>query len=213
MPRTQGMWIVKLGGSLLGSLELQHWLDVITALGDGKVIVVPGGGVFSDAVRSAQQLSGIDDASAHKLAVRAMDQFGLLLAAMNSNLTTASSELELAERSWQHRAIVWLPSKMVLADESIAQTWKVTSDSLSAWLANKLGAEQLVLVKSASLTDYQSSVTFEKLANDNIVDASFAQFAEAKSYAIRIFNKADFNSFKQALKQKSMHEKGLLLGA
>lgn len=211
LPRVCGMWVVKIGGSLLGSPELKHWLQIIAQFGDGKVVIVPGGSVFADAVRRAQQLSGIDDVVAHTLAIRAMDQFGLLLAAMNPNLSTASSELELAERSWQHRGIVWLPSKMLLADDSIPKNWQVTSDSLSAWLANKLAAEHLLIIKSTILSKYKSPVTFQKLADEHIVDASFTQFAEAKSYEVRLFNKADFKDFERALKQKSMHEQGLLI--
>ena len=41
---------------------------------------------------------------------------------------------EIDERTWQHRAIVWLPSHMVFADDNIPQSWDVTSDSLAAWL-------------------------------------------------------------------------------
>lgn len=211
LQRACGIWIVKIGGSLLGTPELQHWLQIIATFGDGKVVIVPGGSVFADAVRSAQQLSGIDDAKAHQLALLAMDQFGLLIAAMNPNLAIASSELELAERSWQHRGIVWLPSKMVLADDSILKNWQVTSDSLSAWLANKLGAEQLLLIKSAMFLNYKSPVTFEKVTDDNLVDASFANYVQAKTYDIRLFNKADFKDFERALQQKSMHEQGLLI--
>jgi len=211
LPSIQNMWVVKIGGSLLGSPELQHWLQIIAMLGDGKVVIVPGGSVFADAVRSAQQLSGIDDVAAHTLAVKAMDQFGLLLAAMHPSLATASTELELAERSWQHRGIVWLPSKMVLADETIPKTWQVTSDSLSGWLANKLGAEQLVIVKSASLESYQSNASFQELTDDNIVDASFTKFSEGKSYDVTLLNKADFKEFERALQQKSLHKQGLLL--
>ena len=135
------MWIVKLGGSMLGSPELAHWLDLLVKYSDGKIIIVPGGGLFADAVREAQLVTNANDDVAHELALMAMDQFGILLAGLNSGLVTASSELEIAERGWQHRGIVWLPSKMALADQTIPKNWQVTSDSLSAWLANKLGAE------------------------------------------------------------------------
>ncbi|MES1987104.1 MAG: uridylate kinase, partial [Pseudomonadota bacterium] len=124
------MWVIKLGGSLLGAPELLRWLELLVKFGDGKVVIVPGGGLFANSVREAQQISNASDEVAHQLALLAMDQFGLLLAGMNPGLVTASSELELAERGWQHRGIVWLPSKMALADTSIPQNWQVTSDSL-----------------------------------------------------------------------------------
>ena len=50
------MWIVKLGGSLLGAEELTHWLELLARYSDGKIIIVPGGGIFADAVREAQKL-------------------------------------------------------------------------------------------------------------------------------------------------------------
>ena len=198
---------------MLGELELAHWLDILVKYGDGKVVVVPGGGLFADAVREAQQLTNISDAMAHKLALLAMDQFGLLMAGINPALATASSELEIAERGWQHRGIVWLPSKMVLADGSIPQNWQVTSDSLSAWLANKLGATQLMLVKSKSLIAYQEmlSIPLQKLVEDELVDNQFVEFAIGKKYQTWLLNKMDYNIFEQGFKLKKLEEKGLLV--
>ena len=147
--KDSSMWVVKIGGSLLGSPELERWLEIFVKYSDGNIIIVPGGGIFADAVREAQKLTKISDACAHKLAVLAMDQFGLLLANLNPLLATARTECEIDERTWQHRAIVWLPSHMVFADDSIPQSWDVTSDSLAAWLAKKLNAKQLVLDRRA----------------------------------------------------------------
>jgi aspartokinase-like uncharacterized kinase len=195
------MWVVKLGGSLLGSPELSRWLETLVKISDGKVIIVPGGGLFADAVRVAQQHTQVSDAVAHHLALLAMDQFGLLLAGMNVNLVTASSELEIAERGWQHRATVWLPSKMVLADDTVPKTWQVTSDSLSAWLANRVGAEQLVIVKSQSLTAYPktTTVSLQTLVDDALIDEGFSSFISGAQYQVNIVNKADCHWFAQGL--------------
>jgi len=207
------MWVVKLGGSLLGSPELPHWLETLIKISDGKVVIVPGGGLFADAVRDAQKLSSVSDAVAHELALIAMDQFGLLLAGMNAGLVTASSELEIAERGWQHRAIVWLPSKMVLADESVPKNWQVTSDSLSAWLANKIGAEQLVLVKSKSLTQYAdvTSLPIQTLIQDELIDAGFADFYSETQYGAWLVNKADFGLFASGLSEQKLKDNSILI--
>ena len=207
------MWVIKIGGSMLGEPELANWLEILVKYGDGKVVIVPGGGLFADTVREAQQLTNISDAVAHKLALLAMDQFGLLMAGMNPALATASSELEIAERGWQHRGIVWLPSKMVLADGNIPQNWQVTSDSLSAWLANKLGAAQLMLVKSKSLTAYQEmlSISLQKLVEDELLDSQFVEFATGQKYQTWLLNKVDYNIFEQGFKLKKLEAKGLLV--
>ena len=198
---------------MLGEPELANWLEILVKYGDGKVVIVPGGGLFADTVREAQQLTNISDAVAHKLALLAMDQFGLLMAGINPALATASSELEIAERGWQHRGIVWLPSKMVLADGSIPQNWQVTSDSLSAWLANKLGATQLMLVKSKSLIAYQEmlSISLQKLVEDELLDSQFVEFATGQKYQTWLLNKMDCNIFEQGFKLKKLEAKGLLV--
>jgi len=200
------MWIIKIGGSLLGSEELVHWLDIIARHGDGKVVIVPGGGLFADAVREAQQASHVSDVVAHELALLAMDQFGLLLAGMNPALATARSELEIAERGWQHRGIIWLPSAMVLADSHIPQNWQVTSDSLSAWLAAKLDATQLVLVKSVAVA---ANAGIQSLINDEVLDAQFAAFATSADMNIWLLHKADHTALAQGFSAAALAQAGL----
>lgn len=179
------MWVVKLGGSLLGSTDLPKWLEMCSRISDGKIVIVPGGGVFADAVRAAQQSTDVNDGMAHRLALLAMDQFGWLMTALCPALVTAGCELEIAERCWQHRCVVWLPSKMVMADEKIPQNWQVTSDSLAAWLANKLNASHVVLVKSAQLPQTQH-VSLHHLEQEGIVDEAYALFYEASFHSLVI---------------------------
>jgi 5-(aminomethyl)-3-furanmethanol phosphate kinase len=186
------MWVIKLGGSLLDTPELSQWLDVIARHGDGKVVIVPGGGIFADAVREAQILTDINDKTAHQMAVMAMDQYGTLMTGLNSQLVTASSELEIAERGWQHRGIVWIPSKMVCADDSIPTNWQVTSDSLAAWLARKLNAQHLILVKNERPEGELVSV--DKLIKSGIVDESFGDFISGQAFTSWVIGKRDFAS-------------------
>ena len=207
------MWIVKIGGSLLGSPELPRWLEVLVKFSKGHVIIVPGGGLFADAVREGQKLTNASDAVAHQLALLAMDQFALLLASMNDGLVTASSELEIAECGWQHRAMVWLPSQMILADQSIPQNWQVTSDTLSAWLANKLGAEQLILVKSKSLISYQKKNVChpQLLADDGLIDSQLMRYIAGKKYQTWLLNKVDYSVFDEGLNLMNLQQRGLLI--
>ena len=205
------MWIIKIGGSLLGAPELSRWLEVIVKYSNGDIIIVPGGGLFADAVREVQQLTNINDAVAHQLALMAMDQFGLLLASMNAGLVTASSELEIAELGWQHRAMVWLPSQMILADHSVPKNWQVTSDSISAWLANKLGAEQLMLVKSKSLIPYQKKQSNppQQLVDDELIDGQLINYISGKKYQTWLLNKVEYSIFEQGFNLENLQRSGL----
>jgi 5-(aminomethyl)-3-furanmethanol phosphate kinase len=61
-----------------------------------------------------------------------------------------------------------------MAEETIAASWAVTSDSLAAWLARRLGARRLVLVKSAAAP---SAAAPAELAARGLVDAAFPDYA------------------------------------
>ena len=187
------MWVVKIGGSLLGSPELERWLEIFVKFSDGKIVIVPGGGVFANAVREAQKLSKISDAASHRLAVLAMDQYGHLLHSLNPKLATAASECEIDERTWQHRAIVWLPSQMVLADDTIPQNWDMTSDSIAAWLAAKLNATHLVLLKSDK--PKESTLSLKAITEDGLVDFAFQNFIRNQLFSTWLLNKSDYAHF------------------
>lgn len=191
------MWVVKLGGSLLGTPELKEWLMVLAAKADGRVVIVPGGGVFADTVRSAQRAGGYDDATAHRMALLAMEQYGLVLKSLHPALVAAHSELEIAERSWQHRAMVWMPSRMALADDTIPMCWDVTSDSLAAWLAAKIGADRLVLVKHADMAG--QSIPVAQLVATGVLDVAFAEFAAKLSCPVHVIGKSGYKEFSAAL--------------
>ena len=196
------MWVVKIGGSLLGSSELEKWLEIFVKYSDGNIILVPGGGIFANAVREAQKLTKISDACAHKIAVLAMDQFGLVLANLNPLLATAKTECEIDERTWQHRAIVWLPSHMVLADDSIPQSWDVTSDSLAAWLAKKLNATQLVLVKSDKPSENQ--LCLKQMTSDGVVDEAFSEFTLNSNFKRWMLKKSDYEHFLEGVNMQTL---------
>jgi len=173
------MWIIKLEGSLIGTPELSRWLDVVQRNGDGKVVIVPGGGFLADAIRDAQKRCYLNDETAHRMAVLSMDQYGLLMLGTNPKLVEARSELEIAERGWQHRGIVWFPSQMVHADTEIPKDKHMTSDSLAAWLASKLDVAQVVIVKSISAT--QATMPVDTLLQTGVVDAYLGHYMQANN--------------------------------
>ncbi|MGQ0441963.1 MAG: amino acid kinase family protein [Methylophilaceae bacterium] len=199
MENIQGksMWVVKIGGSLLGSAELEQWLALFAKFNDGNMIIVPGGGLFANTVREAQKLSKIEDACAHKLAVLAMDQFGLLLVGMNTLLATARTELEIDERTWQHRCMVWLPSQMVLADDTIPQSWEVTSDSIAAWLAQRVNAQQLILLKADKPSAAELSIS--KMIDTGVLDKAFSNFVANKTFNLWMLKKTDYAYFAEGV--------------
>ena len=176
MPRNESalrVTIVKLGGSLAHTPHCVAWLDVLTAWG-GPLILVPGGGPFADGVRAAQAAMRFDDATAHRMALLAMEQFGLALAAHAKAFVLANSCEELDSALRARKIPVWLPARMVLAAPEVPEVWDMTSDSLAAWLAGTCGAHRLLLIKSR---DLKAPVSAQDLGRDKIVDPLFPQFA------------------------------------
>lgn len=148
--RQRSLWVVKIGGSLAADpVQVRAWLGAVSA-GRGRVVMVPGGGPFADAVRRVQADLGFDDAAAHRMALTAMAQYGAALCALGDGFALADTQGEILLLAASGRVPVWAPARMVVGAPEIAESWDVTSDSLAAWLARRLGAGRLVLVKSAA---------------------------------------------------------------
>ena len=73
--------VVKFGGSLSRGAGLQKLCRQLAGLGrQHRLLVVPGGGSFADTVRDYDKCYGLSNATAHWMAILAMDQYGYLLA-------------------------------------------------------------------------------------------------------------------------------------
>ena len=165
--------VIKLGGSLADSAHLGDWLGAI-ARGGGRSVLVPGGGPFADQVRVQQRRWGFNEATAHHLAILAMEQYGRMLAALEPVLVPAASRRVMTAVLRAGRVPVWMACAMTLGRPEIPESWSVTSDSLAAWLAGVLGANDLVLVKSADPPPGAASV--HDLEREGLVDPAFPAF-------------------------------------
>ncbi len=174
------MIVVKIGGSLGKADALRSWLAAL-ARGRGRVVVVPGGGAFADGVREEQRRLGFSDRAAHRMALLAMEQYALVLADLQPVLVPCATTDEMREALRREAVPVWLPSMMALADPAIAESWDVTSDSLAAWLAGRIHARRLVLMKSMPAP---AALVPQVLADLGAVDRAFPEFLAAADVAL-----------------------------
>ncbi len=169
--------VVKVGGSLFDWPELPRrmteFLGVRRAADrDERIVLLAGGGGAADIVRSLDQIHGLGDETAHRLALHAMEWTAIILAALLPGTVTAQG-LDALATAWSTSAIPVLAPRMVLDEidrtgpEKLPATWDVTSDSISAWLAQHLAADRLILVKSASLP---SGTTRQQAARLGLID-------------------------------------------
>lgn len=171
--------VIKLGGSLTRQSAPRALLARIAA-GRGQV-VVPGGGALADAVRAAQPRWALGEGAAHRMALLAMEQMAHAMQDIAPALLPARTRDEILSAA-QAGTALWFPATMTLGAPDIAESWDVTSDSLAAWLARRLGARRLVLVKAPGLALPQPAGdrarTLAGLAAAGIVDAAFATMAQ-----------------------------------
>jgi 5-(aminomethyl)-3-furanmethanol phosphate kinase len=178
VPR-RGLTIVKLGGSFALSPDLPGILDVIGGAVT-PVVLVAGGGPFADAVRDAQPRMGFHDRAAHKMALMAMAQFAEALAALSPRLRPARDLAAIRAALGAGAVPVWSPWPMADGLEHLPESWQLTSDSLAAWLAGRLGAECLAMLKRGD-----APASLAEAAAHGIVDPLFPDYAEASGATIR----------------------------
>ncbi len=186
------MIVIKLGGSLATSGKLQQCLDKIDKDYQRRaVVIVPGGGVFADQVRQVQKQWQFDDRTAHLMAIHAMQQMALLFKALKPHFMIAASVNQISNQINQQGVFIWSPDVTELDSAGIPSSWDITSDSLSAWLAKTLGADELIVVKSVNINP---DFDVLKLMQQQIVDASFHKFTQQTLFKLNIVNAEEFIS-------------------
>jgi 5-(aminomethyl)-3-furanmethanol phosphate kinase len=137
--------VVKVGGGLLRDEGLEGLRRACAEVDEiatrRPILVVPGGGPFADAVRAVDARVGLADEVAHVLALRAMDQLGVLLMRM---LPDAEPLGDLVAP----RTVGMLAVEQAFAGrDDVPASWAVTSDSLAVLAAGAIGADEAILLK------------------------------------------------------------------
>jgi 5-(aminomethyl)-3-furanmethanol phosphate kinase len=166
--------IVKLGGSLYN-----HVPDLIQVFHSSRrcLFIVPGGGPFADAVRKTR----VNDDAAHWMAISAMDQYGWFIASHGMNVTS------LLQRPTE--PVVFLPYCSIRKHDPLPHSWDVTSDSLAAWIANKLGLDLLLLKSVDGIVEGDNLLELVATPiKTEVVDPFFLPFVLEKKTNVMIMN-------------------------
>ncbi len=178
------MIVIKLGGSLATANTLLDCLNRLEQRYQGRaVVIVPGGGVFADQVRIAQQHWQFNDECAHAMAVLAMQQMAWLVKGLKADFELVQSVSAIQQSL--SKIMIWSPDLDELNNAGIPATWDISSDSLAAWLAKRLLADELILVKSAAI---DSKLSLAQFADCGIIDKAFCECVANTGFSIRIVN-------------------------
>ena len=143
------MIVVKVGGRLL-SMDgaLTRVAGAFSRLSPARpLVVVPGGGVFADAVRQVDAVHRLSADAAHWMAVLAMDQYAELLADSLPRAMRVESAAAIAAAHGAGALPVLAPARWLRTVDVLPHSWEVSSDSIAAFLAGALGADGLLLIK------------------------------------------------------------------
>ena len=173
--------VLKVGGSLgrrrgrIGPLMR----EVAELARDCAVLVVPGGGRFADLVRSEMRRLDLGEAQAHRMALLGMDQYGLALAGFTPGARvtrTLNGAVRLARAG---RTPILLAAAMVAREPNLEKSFRLTSDSIAAFVATRLGARRLVLLKSVPRLNRKIATPagLARLKRQGIVDPLFPAMA------------------------------------
>ena len=177
--------VIKVGGSLLQRsrllFDLQSWQSTLAKPMINVWII--GGGTAVDAIRDHDQAHGLSNSTAHWASIKAMDTNAIAFAERLPGWRITDTPEEICQsahkpqpatnkilvQNWvlqTHRWIKTADSKLE-PDQCLPHSWTVTSDSIAAWVAIRLRASQVILLKSCQVPQ----TTIPELSRLGIVDS------------------------------------------
>jgi aspartokinase-like uncharacterized kinase len=140
--------VIKVGGSLAETPSALKTLGMELSLfaKTHSIVVVPGGGRFADVVRDMYSQFNLSNALSHRMAILAMDQFGLVLSYLIPDCCFCNSLESAKYFSKKGKVVVFLPSKLLFQKNPFQPSWTVTSDSIAAYIGNRLAASKTIFV-------------------------------------------------------------------
>ncbi|WP_340818941.1 amino acid kinase [Methanolobus sp. WCC4] len=128
--------VIKIGGSLMRDSP-----SIIKALQDyfadregDSILIVPGGGVFANHIRSISERCSIGDDASHWMAILSMEQYAYyLIDKTEATPIDAIDELPSG-------VSVLFPYRLLRESDRLPHSWNVTSDTIAAWVARETGS-------------------------------------------------------------------------
>ena len=176
-----GLRVVKLGGSLLDwpefPAQLRAWLARQTPACHA---ILTGGGGLADVIRVLDRNHALGEAASHKLCIDVLAVTARILSMVLPEARGPLPPHAIERENRSSLVILDLPKLIELDAQRSARplpaSWDVTADSIAARAAVLLGADELVLLKSALP---QRAGSLRGYADAGYVDAHFQVCAKS----------------------------------
>ncbi len=197
--------VIKIGGSLGQSPELAKLMYKVSELGViHKILVIPGGGAFANAVREYDRRFCLDNDVSHWMSILAMDQYGRMISSMCPDNELVQGVTDARKAVVAGRVPVLLTYNLLYQTDELPRSWDVTSDSIAAWVADLVRARQLILLKSVdglfthdpgadgnvphAKADLLETISLNQLSQCRGVDRHFASILEKSKMDVWVVN-------------------------
>jgi aspartokinase-like uncharacterized kinase len=185
------MKVIKIGGSLLAIAE-----RIMPVFSDYEVLLIPGGGIFADAVRRIYSNHRISDTAAHKMAILGMHQFGIIISDISGIPTIDSMDDFIG-------CAILLPLDMV-SKSDLSPSWDVASDTIACYIAKMAGEREFIKLTDVDgiMVDGEVVKTIDagKLLNTTTcLDKSLPSYLQTWKMNCRVVNGTVENNIRSAL--------------
>ncbi len=198
--RNRPVVVIKLGGSLL---DWPEWPPRLTAFLAGypevNPVLIVGGGRFADVLRDLDRVHHLGEDRSHSLALHVLDATAQVAAALLPGAAVVAT-IDRLDPTWAAGRIpIFAPRLFLQRDDRespdpLPHAWTTTTDSIAARLAVRLGAAELVLLKSTSLPPKVSD--WSTAAAVGLVDPEFPRTAE-KVPEVRLINLKNYDTARE----------------
>jgi aspartokinase-like uncharacterized kinase len=178
--------VVKVGGSLFDHPRLGSGLRAyLEGLDAEYVLVVAGGGPFTDAIRELDRVHGLGEEIAHRYALRACELSQRFLGRLLGSMASTN-----CPTWWRFSRRVLLLNLRYFLERyerdirPVPHTWELTSDSIAAYAA-AFGRARLILLKSV---DVPAGTPWDEAAARGWVDAHFPTVVAEHGLAVELVN-------------------------
>ncbi|AHG63531.1 amino acid kinase family protein [Advenella mimigardefordensis] len=190
------MWVVKLDGALAHDDTLQDWVEEISTVGGGRVIIVPGrwqGAEFVDKMKARWKL---DRLVTHNMLLLTGAQYGLLISSMAPQISPVLDARHVRQTLQRGGVALWMPLSLMrnIPDHMTDST--ISSDSIAAWLARHLNAERLILIKEQPVV---SNVNVADHIRNGVLDEGFRKYADQLACPVTLLHKSELSRFHSML--------------
>ena len=169
------MWIIKIGGSWLKNPKLPLLINFLQKFAKEKIVLVAGGGVFAETVRSVYTSNKMTEETGHILAMKATEIFAYYLKSINPKISITNKNTNFIKKNLN----LWIPTEKLSFEKKFKKNWESTSDSIATWLYSNTKSKGVVFVKSLSFKN-DEKLKLNDLQKKKILDFNVKNYIKKK---------------------------------